>query len=328
MAVEAAAAPGGGGPENIVTGVSHSEQGAVQGNNNSSSAPASAPLQSVGSGVYGYSLSNAGVIGEGHEGVFGWGAKNGVHGQSHSATDSGVWGENTGGGFGVSGSTKVDKLGKDAPAGVWGDNKAAGIGVKGTSTGGDGVFGYSSSPSHAGVSGQNDSGGFGVWAKGTLAGHFEGDVTISSTLTVDKDVILSAAQDCAEDFDIGTADEVEPGTVMVLDERGALQPNDRAYDKRVAGVISGAGDFKPGLILGRIAADQKRMPLALVGKVFCKVDAGYAPIAVGDLLTTSPTRGHAMKAGDPHQAFGAVIGKSLQALQSGRGLVPILVALQ
>src|SRR5208282_6491995 len=34
-------------------------------------------------------------------------------------------------------------------------------------------------------------------------------------------------------------------------------------------------------------------------KVCCKVDADYASIEVGDLLTTSSTAGHAMKAEDP-----------------------------
>jgi hypothetical protein len=115
---------------------------------------------------------------------------------------------------------------------------------------------------------------------------------------------------------------------MVLDQDGALQHCQRAYDKRVAGVVSGAGDYKPGLILDRQQAHDDRVPVALVGKVYCKVDAQYAPIEVGDLLTTSSTLGHAMKADDPLKAFGAVIGKALQGLQSGQGLVPILVALQ
>ena len=49
---------------------------------------------------------------------------------------------------------------------------------------------------------------------------------------------------------------------------------------------------------------------------------------MGDLLTTSPTLGFAMKAMDPLNAFGTVIGKALQPLPSGQGLIPILVALQ
>jgi hypothetical protein len=70
------------------------------------------------------------------------------------------------------------------------------------------------------------------------------------------------------------------------------------------------------------------MPIALVGKVFCKVDADHSPVEIGDLLTTSPTLGHAMKVCDPIKAFGAVIGKALRPLRGGQGLIPILVALQ
>ena len=71
-----------------------------------------------------------------------------------------------------------------------------------------------------------------------------------------------------------------------------------------------------------------RSPVALLGKVFCKVDAGCAPIEVGDLLTTSDTPGHAMKAGDSTKAFGSVIGKALRPLSAGQGLIPVLIALQ
>jgi hypothetical protein len=140
------------------------------------------------------------------------------------------------------------------------------------------------------------------------------------------DVVLGS--DCAEDFDVASLAEVEPGTVMVLTDGGVLKLSHNPYDKKVAGVISGAGDYRPGLILGRCGSAFGRMPLALVGKVYCKVDAQYGPVEVGDLLTTSPTPGHAMRAADPLKAFGAVIGKALRALQSGQGLIPILVALQ
>jgi hypothetical protein len=68
--------------------------------------------------------------------------------------------------------------------------------------------------------------------------------------------------------------------------------------------------------------------LALVGKVYCKVDATFLPIEVGDLLTSAPTLGHAMKAADSQRAFGAVVGKALEALPKGKGLIPILVCLQ
>jgi hypothetical protein len=58
--------------------------------------------------------------------------------------------------------------------------------------------------------------------------------------------------------------------------------------------------------------------MALIGKVYCKVDARYSAIEMGDLLTTSPTRGYAMKAADPVRAFGSVLGKALQGLARGK----------
>jgi len=265
------------------------------------------------------------------DGVFGLG-KNGVHGQSASPTDSGVWGENTGSGYGVAGSTDSQNA-----AGVWGDNQGQGPGhgVRGTSVGGEGVHGESKSHSWAGVTGiASDPAGIGpgVWAEskgqgpglvaiGKPAGQFRGDVEVTG------DIRLMNA-DCAEDFDISGTDQIDPGTVMVIDQEGSLRQSDQAYDKRVAGVVSGAGNLRPGIILGRQESEDNRMPIALVGRVCCKVDAKYLPIEVGDLLTTSPTPGHAMKADDPLTAFGSVIGKALRPLQSGQGMIPILIALQ
>jgi hypothetical protein len=142
----------------------------------------------------------------------------------------------------------------------------------------------------------------------------------------DGDIILRNA-DCAEEFD-SAAPAPEPGSVMSLDELGRLQPSRTAYDKRVAGVVSGAGDYSPGILLDRQQSMTPRAAVALAGKTYCKVDAQYGAIEVGDLLTTSPTPGHAMKASDLTRSFGAVIGKALRPLASGTGLIPVLVALQ
>jgi hypothetical protein len=79
---------------------------------------------------------------------------------------------------------------------------------------------------------------------------------------------------------------------MVLGNDGRLEPSFSAYDKRVAGVISGAGDYRPGIVLDNGTSNVDRRPLALVGKTFCKVDANYGPVEIGDLLTTSDTVGH------------------------------------
>jgi hypothetical protein len=92
-------------------------------------------------------------------------------------------------------------------------------------------------------------------------------------------------------------------------------------------VISGAANLRPGIVLGTGGAGERR-PVALAGKVCCWADAAYAPIDVGDLLTSSPTPGHAMKAADRAESFGAVLGKALGPLSHGTALIPILVALQ
>jgi hypothetical protein len=114
----------------------------------------------------------------------------------------------------------------------------------------------------------------------------------------------------------------------VLDEEGRLMPCSKAYDRRVAGVISGAGAFRPALVMDKRTDDGDRSPVALFGKTFCMVDATFGRIEVGDLLTTSPREGHAMRASDAGLAFGAVLGKALRPIAEGLGLVPILVTLQ
>jgi hypothetical protein len=158
---------------------------------------------------------------------------------------------------------------------------------------------------------------------------FGDDGTMQIHLDAGAGDITLAGADCAEDFETDTRDSPEAGSVMTIGDAGRLRPCTEPYDKRVAGVISGAGNHSAAIVLDRHPEQRaRRSPLALSGKVFCKVDAGYSPIEVGDLLTTSPTIGHAMKAADPARAFGATIGKALQPVTIGAALVPILVALQ
>ena len=140
------------------------------------------------------------------------------------------------------------------------------------------------------------------------------------------DVRLQGA-DCAEQFQVAESSDVLPGTVLVIDEADTLAPCSKAYDKRVAGVVSGDGGLTPGIVLGAFGSPEK-LPVALNGTVFCRSDASYAPIQVGDLLTTSATPGHAMKADDQSRAFGTVLGKALRGLESGSDSIPILVSLQ
>jgi hypothetical protein len=59
--------------------------------------------------------------------------------------------------------------------------------------------------------------GVGVFGQGgQLAGRFEGDVEVTGDIRL-------VNQDCAEDFDVECAGQVEPGTVMVIAENGAMQ---------------------------------------------------------------------------------------------------------
>jgi hypothetical protein len=159
------------------------------------------------------------------------------------------------------------------------------------------------------------------------AGYFAGPLHVTGNITTDGDVILNNA-DCAEDFDIADSEPIEPGMVMVLDENGALVKGREPYDRRVAGVVSGAGNYRPAIVLDKQPARSGRLPIALVGKVYCRVDASNGAIAPGDLLTTSANPGHAMRLSDPAKGFGASLGKALEAHREGCGLIPILIALQ
>ncbi len=284
-------------------------------------------------GVVGISTDGNGVWGQTEgkgEGVLGTSTGgNGVHGKSVSAF--GVLGESVSG-RGVVAISDADyglRASSRASAGIRGSS-VEGRGVEGWATKSEGVVGISTEGN--GVWGQTDGagvgvlgsskGGIGVYGKGgRLAGFFEGDVEVTG------DIRLTNA-DCAEDFDVAGLEKVAPGTVMVLGPEGTLSASQHAYDKRVAGVISGAGSYKPGIVLDTQTTGRNRQPIALMGKVFCKVDAQFGAIEIGDLLTTSATPGHAMRAGEPLQAFGAVIGKALRPLPDGQGLIPILISLQ
>jgi hypothetical protein len=278
-----------------------------------------------GFGVYGASSNNHGVVGFSSvsHGVHGVNGK-GAGASNASPVGTGLMGESEFG-WGVYGVSSNNN------------------GIHGNSTNGDAIVGVAHAKGTAGILGISDSddpngGGNGVsgiskngngvfGSGGGFAGFFDGNVRVTRNLTVDQDVLL-AGGDCAEQFDVAPSDEAEPGTVMVIGQDSALRQSREAYEKSVAGVVSGAGDYKPGIVLDQREPAQSRKPIALVGKVYCKVDADYSPVEVGDLLTTSPTAGHAMKAADPFKAFGAVIGKALRPLKSGKALIPILIALQ
>jgi hypothetical protein len=296
-----------------VRGSSHAKHGGVVGVNDG---------EIGGTGVFGVSRTGEGVHGETNSVSF----VAGVAGiaLNREGVAPGVLGQSNGKGPGVVGRATTDA----GVIGFRGDprlqettvaNDAGKAGVFGASDIGAGVLGYA-----------RDSDSPAVFAFGylqaialgnPLAGLFDGDVRVNG------DICLPGA-DCAEHFDTADAEQIEAGSVVVIDQEGALRQSQQAYDRKVAGVVSGAGEYRPGIVLDKQQSQSDRVPVALVGKVYCKVDAQYSPIEVGDLLTSSPTPGHAMKAEDPLKAFGAVIGKALGNLSAGRGLLPILVCLQ
>ncbi len=112
------------------------------------------------------------------------------------------------------------------------------------------------------------------------------------------------------------------------DNRGEICLARGAYNRRVAGVVSGANDFSVGAVLGNLPGHEDAPAIALSGRVYVRCDATSEPIEVGDLLTTSETPGYAMKAADRERSHGAILGKAMESLSKGRGLVLVLVNLQ
>ncbi len=162
----------------------------------------------------------------------------------------------------------------------------------------------------------------------------------TATITLDADTSgdgvitagvlqITGGADLVESFDTREA-SIEPGSVLVIDPSapGALRLACSPYDERVAGVASGANGVRPGLRLGQAGTLDGDTPVALTGRVWVRSSAENGAIEPGDLLTTSATPGHAMRATDRERAFGAVLGKALTGLTDERGMVLVLVGLQ
>jgi hypothetical protein len=94
------------------------------------------------------------------------------------------------------------------------------------------------------------------------------------------------------------------------------------------GAPAGRAGAAPLLDGSKVAPGQVGWMVTLGAYANCKVDADTGPIAVGDLLMTSSTKGHAQKVLDPAKATGAILGKALGSLGKGKGKIPVLVTLQ
>jgi hypothetical protein len=168
----------------------------------------------------------------------------------------------------------------------------------------------------------------------TLGGPgVNGDIVIKNNSDIETIKIIGESgdmeflnADLAEEFEIAPSAlaETHPGMVVVLDEEGRLVPCARPYDSSVVGILAGAGQYRPGIVLDKRSTLSRR-PVTLVGKTFCWVDAQRDPVRPGDLLTTSAKPGHAMRASNRRRSACAVVGKALRPLLYGTGLIPVLV---
>ncbi len=226
----------------------------------------------------------------------------------------------------TSGAFQVDGSSRLRMNGAFGNGVGgAAIYSENTSSSGISFWGKASGSDATMVLEQN---GTGSMLRGFKSGQLKFEVQNSGRV-VTPSVQITGGADLAEPFAV-SGGEATPGMVLVIDDArpGHLTPSTRPYDTRVAGIVSGAGGIAPGITMTADALPAGGQPVALSGRVHALADASPAPIRPGDLLTTSSTRGHLMKATDLDRARGAVIGKAMTGLESGRGQVLVLVSLQ
>lgn len=236
------------------------------------------------------------------------------------------------------------------------DDNPAGVMGYSSNEGGDGVHGETNAIAGRGVYGTNSAGGIAVAGYSnsvTTVGHLyptlylvqgnsEGDFVVGGTSfggtrywRVDRagtgyfnGGTQASGADFAEQIAVtGSEADYRPGDVLIIspDADRVVELSAEAYSTAVIGVYSS----DPAVLAGAPDTDDPLagIPVAVVGIVPCKVSAENGPIQRGDLLVTAATPGHAMRAGEaPPQ--GSVLGKALQPLEEGTGVITILVTLQ
>jgi hypothetical protein len=247
----------------------------------------------------------------------------GIFGETSSPGSDAILGSQlatTGSGAGVAADTASETGG----AGVIGRATAA-------SGGASAFFGDTNSPSGIVALFRAHAGG------DIVVGQFGPDGTAANVFRVDstgKGFFDGGTQTGGADFAESVAiakepTQLQPGDLLIVDAGGKrqLRLSGEPYSTLVAGIYS----TKPGVLatahkMGEVAANE--IPLAIVGIVPCKVSAENGPIQPGDLLVTSATPGHAMRGTDRARMLGAVVGKALEPLTDGRGVIQVLVTLQ
>ena len=203
-----------------------------------------------------------------------------------------------------------------------------------------GGTGYFSSPSTiAFFAGANGNVGLGTTAPGAKL-EVNGNILLTkggkSSITFPDGTVqttaftgVSPGGDYAESVDVtGERGKYAPGDVLVIDPAspGKFLKSVEPYSTSAAGIYS----TRPGTIGRRQATPRTpdEVPMAMMGIVPTHVTAENGPIRPGDLLVTSSTVGYAMKGTDRNKMLGAVIGKALGSLDSGQGVVEVMVTLQ
>jgi hypothetical protein len=140
--------------------------------------------------------------------------------------------------------------------------------------------------------------------------------------------------DLAEITPVNEDDCLEQGDVVVIDLAEGLRVtrSTKPGDTAVYGIVSSFE--QAAMVIGGVGgpeavkSEKDKAPIALVGRVMVKVSDENGPIAVGDLLTTSATPGHAMRCDDRTKYAGSIIGKALESLDVGKGTLTALVSMQ
>ena len=149
-----------------------------------------------------------------------------------------------------------------------------------------------------------------------------GKSDFTGTISLARESAEGVPANITELFTVDGEDHISYGDVLVVSENGgALSRSASAYARGVVGVVSG----NPALVLG--AADGKNAyPVALAGRAMCKVDARGGKVRPGDLIVTSSTPGCGMAGTiDSFEKIGTVLGKALEGLDEGIGIIPIFI---
>ena len=130
-----------------------------------------------------------------------------------------------------------------------------------------------------------------------------------------------------EFFEVDEAEYISPGDILVVSELGGslLTRSRKSYSTSVIGVVSG----NPYISVNISGKEEKIYPVALSGKVLCKVDARNKPVNPGDLIVASDVAGCGMAGRiDSFDKIGSVIGKALDRLEDGVDLIPVFITHQ